>query len=61
MSLPSLLYGRERWTDKKREKYIIQASEMNFMRNRAGCMMTDHKRYVKIKELNDQVTHYRHK
>jgi hypothetical protein len=43
LDLPTFLYGSENWTIETRDRRIITASEMKYMRITAGCTWEDHK------------------
>ena len=52
LALPVLLYGSETWTVKARDARRIRASEMKYIRRRAGYTWTDYKTNAQIaKEL----------
>jgi hypothetical protein len=52
LALPVLFYGSETWTIKARDASRITASEMKYMRRKAGYIWTDYKTNTQIaKEL----------
>jgi hypothetical protein len=52
LALPVLLYGSETWTIKARDARRMSATEMKYMRRKAGHTWTDHKTNTQIaKEL----------
>lgn len=50
LALPSLLYGSEIWTLKKKDMNRIKATEMKFFRRTAGYTLLDRKRNEEILE-----------
>jgi ABC-type ATPase involved in cell division len=47
---PSNLYGCEIWKLKQRDIRTRKTEEMKFMRSRAGCIFSDHRRHEDILE-----------
>jgi hypothetical protein len=64
-ALPVLLYGRETWTVKSKDKSILTAVEMRFMRKTVKYTWRDHKtnkkllNKLKVTSILDKITSYK--
>jgi hypothetical protein len=67
MAIPVLLYGRETWTLKKRDRNRIQAAEIKYLRTVSGCTNIDQLRKEDIRNelgiapLYEKITEYTNK
>jgi hypothetical protein len=65
MAVPTLLYGDECWTMRKRDMQKLQAVEMRFLRSVKGCTRLDKIRNEDIRKelgvfsINDRTRRYR--
>jgi hypothetical protein len=65
MAVPTLLYGSECWTMRKRDAQTLQAAEMRFLRSVKGCTRLDKIRNEDIRKelgmfsINDRIRRYR--
>jgi hypothetical protein len=64
-AVPSLLYGSECWTTRKRDIQKPQAAEMRFLRSVKGCTRPDKIRNEDVRKelglfsINDRIRRYK--
>ncbi|KAJ4434368.1 hypothetical protein ANN_22927 [Periplaneta americana] len=65
LALPTLLYGSEIWTLKKKDMNRIKATEMKFFRRTAGYTLLDRKRneeileQLEVESVEEKITRYK--